>query len=130
MSDTAVITTPTAPGPARRHQPAGPRSDRPARPSPDRRRVLEPAFRPQCVEAAGDLQGRSLADIALEHFTIVADVLDDAHGPVLGEAELFAVIAFRAHHALHVGRSGGQRLIDRLLANAQLLGIEHRIMYP
>src|SRR2546426_4355569 len=61
------------------------RSERPAHPSPDRRRVLEPALCPQVIEAAGDLQRRSLADVALEHFPIIAHVLDDAHRPVLGE---------------------------------------------
>src|SRR5260370_18269024 len=112
MSDTAVITPSTAPGRAGRHRSGGPWSDRPARPSPDRRRVLEPALRPQCVDAAGDLQGRSQADIALEHFTIIAHVLDDAHGPVLGKAYLLPVIAFGAHQALPAGRGGVPRLVD------------------
>ena len=58
--------------------------------SPDRRRVLDAALGPEPVEAAADAELGAGADIALEHLAVVADVLDDAHDPVLGQAELLA----------------------------------------
>src|SRR5438270_3407179 len=61
--------------------------------SPDRRRVLNATLGPQPVDAAADAKPRAGADIALEDFTIVADMLDDAHHPVLGQPELLAEIA-------------------------------------
>src|SRR5438132_11990105 len=61
--------------------------------SPDRRRVLNATLTPQPVDAAADAEPRAGPDVALEDFTIVADMLDDAHRPVLGQAELLAEIA-------------------------------------
>ena len=61
---------------------AGNAASRPvARRSADRRRVLEAALRPQRVEAAGDLERRARADIALEDLAVIADRLDDVVRP-------------------------------------------------
>src|SRR5208282_312945 len=64
--------------------------------SANRRPVLQTALRPQCVEAAHDLQRRALADVALETFAVIADVLDDAVRPIVGEAERFTILALAA----------------------------------
>src|SRR6185437_1691499 len=61
-----------------------------SRPSSDRRGVLQAALVPQGVQAAADLDRRAHADIALEDLSIVADRLDDAIGPIIGEAKPLA----------------------------------------
>src|SRR5262249_57259224 len=61
--------------------------------SPHRWRVLDAALGPEPVDAAADAELRARSHVALEHFAIVADLLDDAHRPVLGQTELFAEIA-------------------------------------
>src|SRR5882757_11300321 len=43
----------------------------------DRRGVLQAALGPQLVEAALDLERRSHADVAVEAFAVVADLLHD-----------------------------------------------------
>src|SRR5262245_40394657 len=91
-------------------------------PSPDRRRVLQAALGPQRVGAARDLQRRALADVAVEYLRVVSDVLDRAVGPVLGQAELLAVIPLGAEEALHVGIGGLHLLVDVLLGDAELFG--------
>src|SRR5690242_13469835 len=70
------------------------------------RRVLQAAFGPQRVEAAFDLERGAFAPVALEHLAVVSDVPHDAHHPVLGEPELFAVIALGADQLLDVGILG------------------------
>src|SRR3954452_9459769 len=75
--------------------------ERRAPPSPHRRRVLHATDVPELVHAARDLQLRLLADVALIHLAVIADVADDANGPVLGQAELLAVIAFSADQPHH-----------------------------
>src|ERR1700722_1790593 len=82
--------------------------------SPDRRRVLDAAGAPELIEAAGNAELRSRADIALIDFAVIADAADDADGPVLGQPEFFAVIAFGADQAHHIGLLRLQRLVDVL----------------
>src|SRR5262245_59834252 len=65
----------------------------PALSSPDRRRVLNAALGPQPVDAAADAEARAGPDIAVEALTVIADMLDDAHRPILGQPELLAEIA-------------------------------------
>ena len=72
----------------------------------------------------------SAADIALVDFAVIADVADDARGPVLGQAELLAVGAFGADQPHHVGLLRLQRLIDVLRGDAEFLGVDHRIERP
>src|SRR5262252_4767092 len=84
----------------------------PAEISTDRRGVLNTTLGPKRIEAARDLQRRALAEIALEDFPVIADVLDDAVDPVLGQPQLFAVIAFGAQQALDFGIVGFELLID------------------
>src|SRR5438270_9855688 len=64
-----------------------------------RRCVHDAALGPQRVEAAGDLERRALADVALERLAVVTDVLDDAVDPVLGQAELLAERVLHAEQA-------------------------------
>src|ERR1700720_2979486 len=61
--------------------------------------VLQAALGPQRIEPARDLQRRALADIALKAFAVIALGLDDAIGPVVGQAEPFTELAFEAEQA-------------------------------
>src|SRR6266853_4778755 len=90
-----------------------------AAPSPDRRRILDAALGPQPVETARDAELRSGPDIAVEHFAVIADMLDDAHDPVLGQAELLAVSAFGSQHPLDLRLRRLHGFIDRLRRHAQ-----------
>src|SRR6267142_6822392 len=56
--------------------------------STNRRRVLDTPLGPQPVETAADAELRAWPDVAIEALAVVADLLDDAHHPVLGQAEL------------------------------------------
>src|SRR6185437_5050767 len=98
--------------------------------SPNRRCVLDPAVIPELVQAARDLQLGAFADIAVIDFAVIADMLDDAHGPVLGKAEVHAIGAFVADKAHHVGLFRLHRLVDVLRGDAELLGVDHRIQRP
>src|SRR5262245_61493688 len=98
--------------------------------SADRWRVLDSALVPEVVQATGDTELGAGADIAVEGFTVVADMLDDTHYPVLGEAELFAEIAVGTKHALEIRFVGLDHLVDILLGDAQFLGIEHGKQRP
>src|SRR5262249_31680111 len=53
-------------------------------------RVLDSAGVPELVQPARDSQFGFAADIALIDFAVVADVADDARGPVFAEAEILA----------------------------------------
>ena len=64
------------------------------------------------------------ADVAVEHFGVIADRPDDAHGPVLGEAERLAEIPLRSDQPLDRRLLRLQRLVDGLRADAELLGID------
>src|SRR3978361_707412 len=97
------------------------------RPSPDRRCVLYAAGVPELVQATWNLQLGFGADIALVDFAVIADMADDARGPVLGETELLAVIAFGADQPHHVGLLRLQRLVAVLGGDTELLGVDHRI---
>src|SRR6202789_4445180 len=70
------------------------------------------------------------ADVAVEHFGVIADPSDDTHGPVAGEAEWLAEIAVRSHQPLDRGLLRLQRVIDCFRADAKLLGIDHREVDP
>src|SRR3984893_18684755 len=97
---------------------------------PYRRRVLNPAGAPELVEAARNFQLRFRSDIAVVDFAVIADVADDAHGPVLGQPKLLAVIAFGADQPHHVGILRLQRLVDVFRVNAELFGVDHRVQRP
>src|SRR6202035_461366 len=75
-------------------------------PSANGQAVLQAALGPQRVEAARDLQRRALADIALKNFAVIADRLDDAIGPVVGQPHAFAELTFEAEQAadFRIGR--------------------------
>src|SRR5216684_2639250 len=118
--------------PAPRSLPSWPGMTNPelAHVSTNRRRVLDPPLGPQAVETAADAELRAWPDVAVEALAVVADLLDDAHHPVLGQAELLAVGAFGADEPpdLRLGRF--QRLIDILGGDAELLGVDHREVHP
>src|SRR5262245_52061826 len=93
--------------------------------SADRRRILDAALGPEPVEASANAQLGAGADIAFERLTVVADVLDDAHEPVLGEPELFAVIALDADQPPDFRQVRLERFVDGLRRHAELLRIDH-----
>src|SRR5205814_2912273 len=90
--------------------------------SADRRRILQAAFGPQTVQPARNLERRALADILFKHLAVVPDVLDNAIAPVLGEAELFAIIALGAEQALYIRVGRLHLLVDIGLGDPKLLG--------
>ena len=73
---------------------------------------------------------RALADVLLEALAVVADVLDDAVGPVVGQADGFAELAFGAEQALDLRVVGGLHLVDIGLGDAELLGVQHGHVGP
>src|SRR6188474_1113934 len=89
---------------------------------PNRRGVLDAAVAPERVQAARDLQLGFGADIAVVDLAVIADMADDAGGPVLGEAEVLAIGAFGADQPHHVGLFRLQRLVDVLGGDAEFLG--------
>src|ERR1700692_3439810 len=97
---------------------------------PDRRRILDAALGPEPVEAAADAELRPGPHVAIEHFAVIADLLDDAHDPVLGQAELLAVGALGPQHPLDLRLRRLHGFIDGLRRYAQLLGIEHGELHP
>src|SRR5216683_1446865 len=98
--------------------------------SPYRRRVLDPALGPQPVETAADAELRACPHIALETLAVIAHLPDDAHHPVLGEAELLAIGAFGADQPPDLGLVRFQRLVDILGGHAEFLGVDHREVDP
>src|SRR5205809_5361082 len=66
---------------------------------PHWRRVLNAAFGPQPIDAATDTELGARSHIALEHFTVIADLSDNAHHPVLRQPELLAEITLNAQQA-------------------------------
>src|SRR6266699_874161 len=67
--------------------------------SPHRRRVLNAAFGPQPIDAATDTELGARSHVALEHFTVIADLSDNAHHPVLRQPELLAEITLNSQQA-------------------------------
>src|ERR1700681_225404 len=92
-------------------------------PLPDRRRILNAALGPQPVEAAADAELRAGPHIAIEHLAVIADVLDDAHDPVLGQPELLAVNPFGSEEPFDLRLRRLHAFVHRLRGYAQLLGI-------
>src|SRR5262249_12728476 len=88
-------------------------------------RVLDAALGPQLVQPAVDLERRAHADVALKRFAVVADLLDDVNGPILGQAELLTVVAFSSDETLDLRVWRLHRLVEGLRGNAKLLGIDH-----
>src|SRR3954468_1633271 len=93
-------------------------------------RELQSAFVPQRVQAARDLQWRALPDVAFERLAVIADLLDDAIGPVVWQTERFAMLALAAEQPLDVRVVGFLLLVDVGLGDAELLGIDHGVMGP
>src|SRR5215510_10999701 len=81
---------------------------------PDRRGVLNSPLGPQPIDAAADTEPRASPDVALKRLAVVADMLDDAHRPILGQADLLAEIAFGADQALDLRHVRFQGLVDVL----------------
>src|SRR6185312_2536490 len=96
-------------------------AQRPKR-SPDRRCVLDAAGVPELVEAARNPELRSAADIAIIDFTVIADMADDARGPIPGQAEVFAIGAFGSNQPHHIRLLRFQRFVDVLRCDAEFFG--------
>src|SRR4051794_11535816 len=69
--------------------------------------VLNAASVPQRVQAAIDFQRSALAEVALEHFAVVADLLDDLYDPVFRQFQVFAVFTVSTQHTSDVRVFGG-----------------------
>src|SRR4029077_19403653 len=107
-------TRPAVPGSARDVTTARRVNDKTARCLPDPRRVENSAGIPELVQPARDAELGTGADVALIDLAVVADVLDDAHRPVLGQVDVLAVLALGADEAHHVRFLRFERLIHIL----------------
>src|SRR6516162_1076511 len=94
--------------------------------SADRRSVLDSALVPEIVEPAGKRQLRARANITVKSLAVIADRLDDPTEPILGQPELLAKIAVRAKGSFQIRFVRFRHLVDVLLGDAKLLGIDHR----
>src|SRR4051812_44937694 len=94
--------------------------------SPDRRRVLNPAGAPELIEPARNLELGFAADVAFIDFAVIADMPDDARGPIPRQPKLLAVGAFGADQPHHIGFLRLQRFVDILGGNAEFFGVDHR----
>src|SRR5262249_42611756 len=81
------------------------------------------SFSPQPVEPARNLQWRALTDVALEDFAVIADRLDDAGRPIIGQAERLPELALDAEQTPHIRRVGLHHVVDIFLGNAELFRI-------
>jgi hypothetical protein len=63
---------------------------------------------------------RLLEEVAFKDFAIIADVVDDTRGPIIGEAERFAKRRIAPEQTPDLGPVGLHRLRQRLLAHTQL----------
>src|SRR6202171_1277180 len=99
-------------------------------PSANGQTVLQAALGPQRVEPARDLQRRALADIALKNFAVIADGLDDAIGPVVGQPEPFTELAFETEQAADFRIGRVLLIVDVVFVDAKLFGAEHRMVGP
>src|SRR5689334_8514558 len=99
---------------------AGPCAPRPScrsSRSADGRRVLDAAFVPQFIQATIDLERRTHPDVAFKRLAVVADLFDDANGPIFRQSELLAEIALGSDKALDLRIVRFQRLVDILLGD-------------
>src|SRR5690606_38269433 len=90
--------------------------------SADRHRIVEAAVRPQRIQATVERKRRIRADIGRIGFTVVADMLDDAVGPIGREPDRSTKIAFHAEQAADFGVIRTQHLIDVFRRHAELFG--------
>src|SRR5215207_1824339 len=79
----------------------------------NRRSVLQPALRPEIVQATVDLEERAHADVAVEALAVVTDLLDDVVDPLLVDAERLA----------HAGRDAKDALDARVIALQHLVDV-------
>ncbi len=68
---------------------------------------MNAAVVPQRVQATVDFQRGALAEVALEHFTVVTHLLDDLHDPVFLHFQVFAVFAVGTEQTRDVRVLGG-----------------------
>src|SRR5690606_32344749 len=113
------LKAPAAYGAAGSRGPVGPHGVHGIR-SADRKRVHQAAFCPECVEAALDLQGAALPDIAFEAFAVVADLLDDVVGPGFVEADIGSSSGRHAQKATHIRAVALTHLVDVRRGDAKL----------
>src|SRR3954463_8517221 len=92
--------------------------------------VLQPALVPERVKAALDLERRTLADVALKDFAVVAHVLDDPHPPIVGQASGFAELSLRAEETFDLRVVRLRHLVDVGFGDAEFLRVQHRKVDP
>jgi hypothetical protein len=64
---------------------------------PDRRCILNATLCPQSIDSTRDSELGSDADVPLKHLPVIAYMIHDSCGPIFGQADLLAIVAFRAH---------------------------------
>src|SRR5206468_4401734 len=98
--------------------------------SADRWCVLHTSLVPQRIEAAGDFERRPLADITLERFAVIPNLLDDPVDPILGQSELLAEISLSAEQPFYFRILGFHLLFEIFLTDVEFFGIEHCKVHP
>jgi hypothetical protein len=63
----------------------------------DRRCILNATLCPQSIDPTRDSELGSDADVPLKHLSVIAYMIHDACGPIFRQADLLAIVAFRAH---------------------------------
>src|SRR5688572_25487657 len=97
---------------------------------PDRGRIHEAPFVPQIVGSAREVERRLLADVAREDLAVVARGLEGPHHPVLVEAQQLARVLGGAQDAHHDRVLAGLHLVDVVLVDAVLLGLDEPEDHP
>src|SRR5690606_12836942 len=98
--------------------------------SANRQRVHQAAVLPLRVQAAFDLQRAGAAQVAIEAFSVVADLLDDVVGPGVVDSHALARARRDAQDALHGGTGALAHLVDVSRSDAVLLGFQHGVQRP
>src|SRR5262249_57511038 len=92
--------------------------------------VLQTTLGPQGVQAARNLQWRALPDVPLKDFAVIADSLDDAVRPIIGETERLTELALNTEQTTHIGRVGFEHRVDVFLGDPHFFGIDHALLRP
>src|SRR5688572_6390626 len=98
-----------------------PRSGPASGSSAEWRHVQDAGFGPQRIEAAGDLEGRAVTQVAIVAFAVVPDLPDDVVDPFLVDPQRLAQARRHAEDALDRGMAALQHLVDILRGDAVLL---------
>src|SRR5262249_51435560 len=98
--------------------------------SSNRRRILDAAICPQAIDTTGNGQSGAGPYVSLEDLSIISNMSNDTHNPILGQTELLAIIVLCADKPLHIGLAGFERLFQVPRSHSKFFGIEHCVMSP